>query len=84
MAGMNDQRKDQSGIVVGCVVVGMLLAIVALGLVVFGGWRELQERRAMMTEKMARLSQEASAEMSAITDEEKATSPQETTQPVVK
>ena len=76
---MDDQRKNESGIVVGCIVVGMLLVILAMGLLVFGGLAELQQRRAMMAEKAAR-----EAQMSAIIAAEKAASEQEVAQPEVK
>jgi len=82
MAGMNEQRKDESGIVVGCLIVGLLFTVLIMGMAAVWLWRSsvvVQEQRAIRAEELAR-----QAQVSAIVEEGQAIQQQEKADPETK
>jgi len=64
MACMDDRRKDESSIVVGCLVVGLLFAIVATG--AGGMWLYRSARVQVAEQRAATIARDLEAQMSAI------------------
>ena len=83
MAGMDERRKDEGGIVVvGCFVVGLLFAVVLLLAVV---WVRLRSSIAVDYEQQATIAVEAAQEAQvSASEEQKPIPPQETPEPEVK
>jgi len=80
---MDDQRRDQSGIVVGCLVVGFLIALLGAGWVAMRAFAvpaiRREEQQAIRAEQAAR-----EAKMSTTDEGEKPIPQRETAQPEVK
>jgi len=81
MACMDDRRKDESGIVVGCLVLGLLFAIVATGVFAI---RLLTRPRMQMVFEQAVVEETLPAQMSAIDAEESTAQQQEKAEPEAK
>jgi hypothetical protein len=74
---MDDQRRDQGGIiVVGCFVVALFFAVLMLGVL----WVRLGTSRAIYEERQATIEAQTTQQVSAV-DEEKPIPPQETPEP---
>ena len=80
LAGMDDERRNDvgGGIVVGCLALGLLVVVLMMGAAGLWFFRTVRVREAMAEEEARQ------AEVSAITEEEKGTSQQDTPQPEVK